>query len=134
MPSITGKAYFFLCDHRTENECLRLLLVGTTVANFEWALKIEPGDYIFLYNFQTGDIWGPLQAASKADCHDRHAWGGKFPVQVRVAKRSSSRKGNLLEARRPEFLDSRVQKPPHVLEGPLVDRLFSWIIDEGTDF
>ena len=134
MPPTATTAYFFLCDHTTEGECLTRLLVGTTESNIEWALKIEPGNYIFLYNFQTGDIWGPFQASSRADCYDRHAWRGKFPVQVRVAKSSSSRKGNLIKARRNEFLNSRGLRPPHVLEEPLVSGLLSWIVQDGTDF
>jgi hypothetical protein len=88
----------------------------------------------FLYDFRTGDIWGPFHASSRADCYERHAWGGKFAVQVRVAKSSSSRKGNLLAARRSEFLISRGLRPPHVLEGPLVNSLFSWIVQDGTNF
>jgi hypothetical protein len=128
------KAYFFLCDHVTEGECLTRQLAGTTEFNVEWALEITPGDYIFIYNFQTGDIWGPFQAASRVDCYELHAWRGKFPVQVRLAKSASSRKANLIGAKRNEFFTSRGARPPHVLEGPLLGSLLSWIAEEGTDF
>lgn len=128
------KAYFFLCDHVTEVECLSRELVGTTEANIEWALTISPGEYIFLYNFQTGDIWGPFQAASRVDCYEPAAWRGKFPAQVRVAKCDSSRKANLIVAKRSEFLTARGARPPHVLEGMLLDSLLAWIAEIGMDF
>src|ERR1035438_6481773 len=117
--------YFFLCDHATETECLTRQLLGTTSSNFEWALKIAPGDEVFLYNFQTGDLWGPFQAVSIADCYEKRAWGGNFPVQIKVAKTSASRKGNLITANRREFLTSRGLRPPHVLDDPLGSRLLS---------
>jgi hypothetical protein len=127
------KLYFFLCDHATETECLTRQLLGTTSHNIEWALRIVPGDIVFVYNFQTGDVCGPFEAVSTADCHEKRAWGGKFPVQIRVAKRSTARRGNLIKANRKEFLTSRGSRPPHVLDDPLATSLMSWMSEHGTD-
>ena len=127
------KLYFFLCDPATEAECLTRQLLGTTSSNVEWALKIVPGNELFLYNFQTGDIWGPFEAVSTADCYEKCAWGGRFPVQIRVAKTPATRKGNLITANRREFLTSRGSRPPHVLNDPLASGLLSWMSQQGTD-
>jgi development and cell death domain-containing protein len=127
------RLYFFLCDHATESECLSRHLLGTTSSNIEWALMIVPGDEVFLYNFQTGDVWGPFEAVSTADCHERQAWGGKFPVQIRVEKTSASRKGNLKTGNGREFLTWRGSRPPHVLDDPLASSLMSWMVEHGTD-
>jgi hypothetical protein len=127
------KLYFFLCDGATEGECFARELFGTTSSNVEWALKIVPGDHVFLYNFQTGDTWGPFEAVSTADCHEKRAWGGKFPVQIRVAKTAASRKCNLITANRREFFTWRKSRPGPVLEDPLASSLLSWICEQGTD-
>ena len=76
-------AYVFLCDAVTENECLTRSIVGTTQQNALWVLNVQPGDILFLYNFQSGIIHGPLVARSLPDCHEPEAWGGRFPVQLR---------------------------------------------------
>lgn len=127
------KLYFFLCDHVTQSECLSRQLFGTTSSNVEWALRIVPGDDVFLYNFQTGDVWGPFKAASIADCHEKRAWGGKFPVQIRVEKTSACRKGNLISGNGMEFLTWRRSRPPHELDDPLASSLISWMREHGTD-
>jgi hypothetical protein len=112
------RVYFFLCDHSTEAECFTRQLFGTTTSNFEWAVNIVPGVDVFLYNFETGDIWGPFEAASTTDCYEQQAWGGKFPVQIRVTKTAATRKSNLLTSNRPEFLTRRRSRPDHALDDP----------------
>ena len=72
-----------LCDATTEAECLRRRLVGTTQKNAVQALNIGLGDSLFLYNFRSGVLYGPLIASSAPDCHEPEAWGGRFPIQVR---------------------------------------------------
>ena len=90
----------FVCDQQTEQVCLDQKLVGTTLANGLWTSEIQPGDEIFLYNFQTGTICGPFVAETRVDQHDASAWGGRFPLQVRVSASGATRKlegfGNLL--------------------------------------
>ena len=126
--------YFFLCDRSTETECLERQLFGTTTLNFEWAGAIVPGVPVFLYNFQTGDIWGPFEAVSTADCYESQAWGRKFPVQIRVAKTAASRKSNLIAANRKEFLTWRRSRPDHVLDDPLANSLLGWMREQGMMF
>jgi len=128
------KVYFFLCDHSTENECLTRYLFGTTTANFEWVVNIVPGTLLFLYNFESGDIWGPFEAASTADCYEKQAWGGRFPVQIKVVKNEASRKSNLLKANRKEFLTGRRSRPDHCVDDPLASMLVTWIRQQGTQF
>jgi hypothetical protein len=76
-------AYVFLCDAATEEECLRRKLAGTTQQNALWVLKIQIEDTLFMYNFQSGTLHGPLSVNASLDCHEPDAWGGRFPVQVR---------------------------------------------------
>src|SRR5215472_6263285 len=61
----------------------------------------------------------PFEAASTADCYEKQAWGGKFPVQIRVAKNTTSRKSNLLISSRHEFLSRRKSQPKHYFDDPL---------------
>ena len=75
--------YIFLCDPATEQECLQSRLAGTTQENAIWALELHPGDTLFIYNFRSGLIHGPLVASTATDCHEPQAWGGRFPIQVR---------------------------------------------------
>jgi len=76
-------AYVFLCDAATEEECLRRRLAGTTQQNALWVLQIQLKDTLFIYNFQSGTLHGPLIVTASPDCHEPEAWGGRFPVQVR---------------------------------------------------
>lgn len=97
-------AYVFLCDISTEAECLDRKLVGTTQQNALWALRIGPGDTLFIYNFQTGVFHGPLIACSTTDCHESEAWGGRFPVQVQFDLAKGYRSLRLTERISPEIL------------------------------
>ena len=76
-------AYVFLCDAATEEECLRRRLAGTTQQNALWVLKIQLKDTLYIYNFQSGTLHGPLIVNASPDCHEPDAWSGRFPVQVR---------------------------------------------------
>jgi hypothetical protein len=125
------RVFCFLCDVTTESECLSRLLVGTTITNAEWALEILVGDSICLYNFQTGDIWGPFAAVSGTDCHEPGAWGGRFPLQVRVAKTPESRRSTLATAKGKQFLFRG--RPRHVMEEQLASSILSWV-KQGKNF
>lgn len=128
------RVYFFLCDHSTERECLTRQLFGTTPLNFEWAAEIVPGDFLFLYNYESGDIWGPFEATSGADCYAKDAWRGKFLVQIKVNKKQTSRKNNLLNADGKKFLTGRKSRPVHWLDDPLASSLLLWIEQQGKEF
>ena len=90
----------FVCDEQTQQACLDGKLVGTTLANGLWTSEIQLGDEIFLYNFQTGTIFGPFAADTRVDQHEPSAWGGRFPLQVRISASGVTKKlegfGNLL--------------------------------------
>jgi hypothetical protein len=98
------KAFVFVCDKQTEQACIDRKLVGTTLANGLWTSEIQKGDEVFLYNFQSGTIWGPFVAETRVDQYDPNAWGGRFPLQVRISASSATRKvegfGDLLPRNR----------------------------------
>jgi hypothetical protein len=118
------RAFLFLCDQTTESECLTKQLMGTPQANAVWAMTVQPGDYIYLFNFNTRVIRGPYTAASSADCHEPSAWRGKFPIQIRVATNSLTRMADSHSPGAPGVLSRR--RPSHVL-GAAAAELFSWI-------
>jgi len=129
----TGKesAFLFLCDEATEAECITRQLMGTSHANALWAMSVQKGNYIYLLNFNTRVIRGPYTAVSTADCYEPSAWGGRFPVQVKVAKTTLTKRaeGHLPGA--PGVLSK--SRPPHALLGAASVELFSWIQAVGKD-
>ena len=84
--------YIFVCNTNTEEECLKRLLFGTnTLQVYERSFnKIKIGDFIFLYNYDTGTLKGPFRATTQCgkniepDAWKDHKTRG-FPFQVRVA-------------------------------------------------
>lgn len=122
------RAFLFLCDLATESECLTKRLMGTPQANALWAMNVQPGDYIYLFNFNTRVIRGPYSAASGADCHEPSAWHGKFPIQIKVAASSLTRMADCHSPGAPRVLSR--SRPPHVL-GAAAPELFSWIQECG---
>jgi hypothetical protein len=122
------KLFIFLCDQATESECLKKLLVGTTQTNSLWAATIRVGDEIYLFNFNTGVIRGPYSATSGADCLDPGAWGGRFPIQVRISKTSLTRHADNRAVSCPATL--RKRRPNGDL-GTAATSLFSWLQEYG---
>ena len=122
------RAFLFLCDQATESECLTKQLMGTPQANALWAMTVQPGDYIYLFNYNTRFIRGPYTAVSGADCHEPSAWRGKFPIQVRVAATSLTRIADSHSPGAPAALARR--RPLHAL-GATAAELFSWIQASG---
>ena len=57
-----SRAFLFLCDQATESECLAKRLMGTPQSNALWALSVQPGDHVYLFNFNTRVIRGPYAA------------------------------------------------------------------------
>jgi len=126
------RAYLFLCDEVTETECLQRRLVGTTYANAIWAAAIQAKDEVFLYNFHTGSLLGPFFAASTADCHCPDAWGGRFPIQVRIEATALTRRANTGASAFP--LPTRKRRPSGVLEEQVRDSLVAWLARVGSRF
>src|ERR1017187_1197470 len=108
-------AFLFFCDQGTEAECLVTQLVGSPQTNALWAVEIRFGDRIYLLNLNTRIIRGPYSAISSADCHNPVAWGGRFPIQVKVAKTDQTRVGDAQSKGAPPFLLRRL--PSHLVLG-----------------
>lgn len=125
MPKKTS--FSFLCDHETELECLEKQMVGTTQENAIWAMSIKEGDDIYLFNFNTGLVRGPYSARSSADCYDRTAWGGRFPVQVRIYKTNQTRQAYVRTADPPSFLKKK--RPTGAVDNDVA--LLSWLTHYG---
>jgi hypothetical protein len=122
------RAFLFLCDQATESECLARQLMGTPQANALWALDIKPGDYIYLFNYNTRFIRGPYRAVSGADCHEPLAWRGKFPIQIRVSTTGLTKMADSHSPGAPGVLSRR--RPLHVLGAAAAD-VFAWIQEAG---
>jgi hypothetical protein len=123
------QAFIFLCDQETEPECLGRYLVGSPQESAVWALSIQQGDDIYLFNYNTRVIRGPYSAVSNADCYERSAWRGKFPVQVKIAANTLTRIADGRGAGTPAVLSRR--RPAHVL-GAAAQEVFSWIQTAGA--
>ncbi len=123
-------AFMFLCDQKTEAECLQKQIVGTTQDNAIWCLNIQIGDEIYLFNFNTGIVRGPYLAVSGVDCHEPTAWGGRFPVQVKICKIATTRQAHTRSANTPQILKKR--RPSGALKEQAID-VFSWLQEVGCD-
>jgi hypothetical protein len=70
------------------DECLRKRLFGNSQRHWDKNKRIRPGTPLFLYNLDTGCLYGPFQAASKPRMHlDPYAFlesGRSYPAQVEV--------------------------------------------------
>jgi hypothetical protein len=126
----TANSYMFLCDQTTEAECLQKWIVGTTQLNAIWCMEIQPGDDIYLFNFNTGVVRGPFAAISRADCHEPTAWGGQFPVQIRIAKTAMTKQADNRAANAPSILK---KKRPSGKLGKAGVELFGWLQEVGTN-
>ena len=91
------KAYVFLCDWATEEECLKrpLLATGRDPKVLAELRQIVPGDCSFLYNYSTRLLRGPYTALTRltenlvpdAFKSDLHPHG--FPWQVSVSNQNA---------------------------------------------
>lgn len=102
--------------------------MGTPQANALWAMSVQPGDHIYLFNFNTRLVRGPYTAVSGADCHEPSAWRGKFPIQVKVATTDLTKVADSHLPGAPRVLSR--SRPLHVL-GTAAREVFSWIQESG---
>lgn len=75
----------FVCRNDTQEECLERKLFSISERYKRKAIGIKEGDIVFLYNLDTGQLFGIFEARSK--CLENivpDAWNGRFPNQVRV--------------------------------------------------
>src|SRR5580700_10844016 len=118
-----GKSSFmFLCDQTTEAECLQKQIVGTTQLNALWCMDVKAGDDIYLFNFKTGVVRGPYVAISGTNCHEPTAWGGKFPIQVRISQTPMTKQADARAVNAPPIL--RKKRPSGAL-GKMGSGLFA---------
>jgi hypothetical protein len=84
------RAFIFLCDLSTEQECLDRSLFGTNAGESQQRhyRRLAVGDRLFLYNFELGVMRGPFKALTAClNNLEPKAWkkGRRgFPWQVRV--------------------------------------------------
>ncbi len=76
------KAYIFACNIETMGECLARNLFGDNKQTY--VSDISPGDFCYLYNYDTKEIFGLWKAITICGCHEKDAWGGKYRFQARV--------------------------------------------------
>ena len=77
--------YVFLCNNRTERECLERKLFGLPKSEWNRVSQVKEGDILFLLNYQSNRLHGVFEAVSdgKMDI-EPYAFDGRFPAQVRV--------------------------------------------------
>jgi len=80
--------YVFLCNNRTERECLEKKLFGSP--KFEWnrVSRVKKGDVLFLLNYQSNRLHGVFEAVTDGTLNiEPCAFDGYFPAQVRVRRK-----------------------------------------------
>lgn len=81
------KAYIFMCNWETYNECISRNLFGVSQ---KYVHDIQIGDLCFLYQYDLKIVYGIWAATSRCDWYEKEAWGGKYKHQVRVKQISES--------------------------------------------
>ncbi len=81
------EGYVFLCSDSTEEECLERSLFGGGEKYANRVKGIEKGKKLFLYNYQSKKLHGVFEAATnlKENIVPK-AWGGEYPMQIKVKK------------------------------------------------
>jgi len=77
----------FLCNNRTEKECLDKMLFGSPENQFEAMKSITVNTALFLYRVERESpvLHGVFVADGKPAMNiDKDVWNGRFPAQVRV--------------------------------------------------
>ena len=80
--------YVFLCNNRTEGECLERKLFGLPRSEWNRVSQVKEGDILFLLNYQGNRLHGVFEAVSEGKMDiEPYAFDGRFPAQVRVRRR-----------------------------------------------
>jgi DNA modification methylase len=75
----------FACTNKSENECFRRLLFGTSKLYAPAAMRVRKGDFLFLLNLNSDLLYGVFRAVSDGKINiEPEAWGGRYPYQVKV--------------------------------------------------
>lgn len=73
--------FIFLCNQRTENECMRKNLFGIRGS---WINEVQADAVCLLYNFQSQVVYGIWRATGAKGVLEETAFDGLAPNQVRV--------------------------------------------------
>jgi hypothetical protein len=95
-----GSGWVFLCNSRTEGECLALKLFGSPKREWIKVSQVKRGDILYLHNYETNRLHGVFEAIEDGKMNiEPYAFDGYFPAQVRVVRKlkaSPADKGALL--------------------------------------
>jgi len=84
-PSI---GYIFLCNNRTERECLEKKLFGSPKSEWNRVSQVKEGDILFLLNYQSNRLHGVFEAVGDGKMEiEPYAFDGRFPAQVKVRRK-----------------------------------------------
>ena len=92
-PPSDGSAagYIFLCDRKTRKEVFDRKLFGLPRNSLRAMEKIGPSTALFLYDFRSYDLMGPMKAVGKPALDiEVGAWNGRFGAQLRFAPLQAS--------------------------------------------
>ena len=80
--------YVFLCNNRTERECLERKLFGAPKSEWNRVSQVKKGDVLFLLNFRNNHLHGVFEAITDGTLNiDPSAFDGHFPAQVQVRRK-----------------------------------------------
>ena|SRR3989344_637235 len=81
------RGFVFLCANSTEKECLKHLLFGGKKEYQTQVKNLQPGDMVYLYNYQSNTLNGEYVAVTEGRMNiEPERWEGRFPWQVKVAE------------------------------------------------
>lgn len=133
--------YVFLCNNRTERECLDSRLFGLPESMWSRVSQVKEGDALFLLNYQTNHLHGVFEAVSDGAMNIvPYAYGGRFPAQVRVRRKVNCSwvdKGALLPLIKRRFIQvSRrgILIFPDKLSRNLIDELYRIFLQIPPEF
>jgi len=120
----SDRGYLFLCNNDTAVECFDSMVFGATGKVQGYYRPLRPGDWLFLYNFQKGELYGPFRALSGLEYRESSdLFGNHFPYQVDVEYVGSDRCTAESDLRR--LVEFRGDYPPRTLQGNQVSGLLS---------
>mgnify|MGYP001066167099 CR=1 FL=1 len=83
-----ASGFVFLCNNRTERECLDNRVFGLHEPMKYRVFQVKEGDILFLHNYQANRLHGVFEAVSNGGMNlVPYAFGGKYPAQVRVRRK-----------------------------------------------
>jgi len=79
------KGQVFASTNKSQEECFKRQLFGTSKLYGASAFRVKKGDFLFLLNLDSDVLYGVFKASSDAGVNiEPEAWKGKYPYQVKV--------------------------------------------------